>query len=116
MKAILIDVENKSVTMVEVDDKNVLKDWYRLMGCQMVEVAHYFDNHDSVLVDEEGLFSLDANTKFFSIEGGHQPFAGNGLVVGVDRNGNSVSPKITLEEVQNKVKFHTLREVQRMVS
>lgn len=114
MKAILIDVRNKSVTMVEVDDKNVLKDWYRIMGCEMVEVAHYFDEHDSILVDEEGLLTLSPDTKFFTIEGGHQPFAGNGLVVGVDDEGESVNPCITVEEVQRMVKFHTLREVQMM--
>jgi hypothetical protein len=114
MKAILIDVKNKTISMVEVDDKNVLKDWYRLMGCGMVEVAHYIDNHDSILVDEEGLLSLTGDTKFFTIEGGHQPFAGNGLVVGVDDEGEGVSPNVSVEEIQRKVKFHTLREVQRM--
>jgi len=115
MKAILIDVQKKSVSMVEVDDKNVLKDWYRLMGCQMVEVAHYFNRHDSIIVDEEGLLSIDEDTKFFSIEGGHQPFAGNGLVVGVDDRGESVSPKISVEEIQSKVKFHSLQEIQLML-
>ena len=115
MKAILIDVQKKEVRMVEVDDKKVLESWYELMGCQMVEVAHYFDRHDSILVDEEGLLSLDEDTKFFTIEGGHQPFAGNGLVVGVDNRGESVSPKISVEEVQKKVRFHTLWEVQSMV-
>jgi hypothetical protein len=115
MKAILIDVLNKSVTMVEVDDKNVLKDWYKIMGCEMVEVAHYFDDHDSILVDEEGLLTLSPITNFFTIEGGHQPFAGNGLVVGVNDEGESVSPNITVEEVERKVKFHTLNDVRRMV-
>ena len=114
MKAILIDVRNKTISLVEVDNKRVLEDWYELMGCQMVEVAHYFNNHDSILVDEEGLLSLSGDTKFFTIKGGHQPFAGNGLVVGVNNRGESVSPNISVEEVQKMVKFHTLREVQMM--
>jgi len=116
MKAILIDVVNENVRMVEVNDNSVLNEWYKHIGCSMVEVAHYFSNdHDSIMVDEEGLFTMDENSKFFSVEGGHQPFIGNGLVVGVDRNGKSVDPCISVEEVRSKVKFHTFNEVRCMV-
>jgi hypothetical protein len=115
MKAILIDVYNENVRMVEIDDKNVLKDWYKHIICSMVEVAHYFSQHDSIMVDEEGLYQLSDDSKFFSVEGGHQPFIGNGLVVGVDKNGKSVDPCICVEEVRSKVKFHTMREVQTIV-
>jgi hypothetical protein len=115
MKAILIDVLNENVRMVEVDDKNVLKDWYKHIGCSMVEVAHYFNEHDSIMVDEEGLFSMDNSSKFFSVVDGHQPFIGNGLVVGVDMNGKSVDPCISVEEVRSQVSFHTIREVRSMV-
>jgi len=115
MKAILIDVYNENVRMVEVDNKNVLKDWYKHIICSMVEVAHYFTQHDSIMVDEEGLFQMNDDSKFFTVDGGHQPFIGNGLVVGVDGRGNSVDPHITVEEVRSKVKFHTMREVQTIV-
>jgi hypothetical protein len=115
MKAILIDVLNENVRMVEVNDDSVLKDWYKHIGCSMVEVGHYFNDHDSIMVDEEGMFSMDKDSKFFTIEGGHQPFIGNGLVVGVDRNGESVDPCISVEEVRSKVKFHTMNEVRSMV-
>jgi hypothetical protein len=112
MKAILIDVLNENVRMVEIDDKNVLNDWYKKIGCSMVEVAHYFKNdHDSIMVDEEGFFSIDKDSKFFSVKGGHQPFIGNGLVVGVDNRGNSVDPIISVEEVRSMVEFYTLDEV-----
>jgi hypothetical protein len=115
MKAILIDVLNENVRMVEVDDKNVLKDWYKHIICSMVEVALYLNGHDSIMVDEEGLFSMDNNSKFFIFKGGHQPFIGNGLVVGVNNKGESVDPHISVEEVRSKVSFHTMSEVQTMV-
>ena len=112
MKAILIDVLNENVRMVEVDDKNVLRDWYRHINCGMVEVAHYFNNnHDSIMVDEEGMFSMDKDTKFFGVDGGHQPFIGNGLVVGVNNRGESVDPCISVEEVRSKVTFYSMDEV-----
>lgn len=115
MKAILIDVQNENVRMVEVDDKDVLRSWYKHIGCQMVEVAHYINNHDSIMVDEEGLFTMDENSKFFSVQGGHQPFIGNGLVVGVDMEGVSVDPCISVEKVRSMVKFHTMREIRMLV-
>jgi len=116
MKAILINVHDETVQQVEVDDDNVLKSWYKLLICTMVQVAHYFNEKDSIMVDEEGLFTMNDESKFFTIEGGHQPFIGNGLVVGVNpEDGESVDPCITTEEVRAKVKFHTMNEVRVMV-
>ena len=102
MKAIFIDAKNKEVKEVEI--KGDLQSWYETIGCGMVECALYFDEHDSIMVDEEGLFNDQCND-FFFVKGGHQPFAGNGLVVGTDENGESVSTKISLDEVKSKVKF-----------
>ena len=38
-------------------------------------------------------------------DGAHQPFAGNGLVVGVDLDGETVDCDITVEEVKQHVRF-----------
>lgn len=117
MNAILIDVHNETVRMVEVSKENTLRDMYKHLGCEMVEVAHNFDHKaDSIYVDEEGLFTMNDDSKFFSIEGGHQPFIGNGLVMGINyMTGESVDVHITVEEIRAKVKFHTMREITRMV-
>lgn len=102
MKAILIDAKNREVKEVEITGD--LESWYETIGCQMVECALYFDEHDSIMVDEEGLFNSECN-EFFFVNGGHQPFAGNGLVVGTDDMGEAVDTKISLDEVKSKVKF-----------
>ena len=116
MKAILINVHDETVTQVEVDSKNVLQSWYKHLICAMVQVAHYFNDKDSIMCDEEGLYTMDNDSKFFTVEGGHQPFIGNGLVVGVNpMNGESVDPCLTTEEVRAKVKFHTMSEIRIMV-
>jgi hypothetical protein len=112
MKAILIDVNSENVRMVEVDDKDVLRSWYRHIGCSMVEPV-YINEHDSIMVDEEGLLTMDNNTKFFSYN--EDFYCGNGLVVGVDRKGNSVDPCITVDEVRARVKFYAMNEVSRLV-
>lgn len=110
MKAILIDAFNKTVTEVKLDGrKDMLDQWYHVMKVDMVEVAHYINDHDSILVDEEGL--LKPCDHFFLYEGAHQPFAGNGLVVGVDEEGETVDCNISAEEVEQKIEFFTRQEV-----
>lgn len=110
MKAILIDVYNKQVKELTLDpNKRMLDQWYEHMKCDLVTVAHYINDHDSILVDDEGL--LKPCDHFFNYEGSHQPFAGNGLVVGVDEEGETVACDISLEEVQAKVSFYSRQEV-----
>jgi hypothetical protein len=110
MKAILIDSVNKTVTELNLDpQKNMLTQWYKALDVNMVEVAHYITDHDSILVDEEGLFKPCDH--FFVYEGAHQPFAGKGLVVGVNEDGETVACDITVKEVESKVKFMSRNEV-----
>lgn len=107
MRAILIDAAKREVKEVTIDaDKNVLHQWYDLLNCQLVETGHYINEHDSILVDEEGLLKGFVKT-YFHYNGAHQPFAGSGLVVGVDEMGRTVDCNITLEEVTENVMFLT---------
>jgi len=96
MKAILIDSKNKTITDVNVEGDQ-LQGWYKLIGCKYVEAAHYFNEHDSIMVDEEGM--LTQPEAFFFVEGAHQPFSGNGLVVGVDEDGETVDVNMTAKEL-----------------
>lgn len=107
MKGILIDSKNKTVTEVTIDEngENLLEQWYEHIGCDLVEVAHDISEHDSILVDEEGLFKTPNN--FFSYTGAHQPFAGNGLIVGRNEDGETVDCQITIEEATLNVLFLT---------
>ena len=125
MKAILIDVYNQTITVVVIEKpsnpksaRTVLDQWYKLIDCSTVTVAHYLDendeNSDTIMVDDEGLLNLDKDSKFFHYEGAHQPFAGNGLVVGIDDEGDTASCKISVEEVKRKVTFLNLRQVQKL--
>lgn len=116
MKAILIDVRYNVIKEVELNPfEKVLDEMYRLIGCNMVEVAMDIlkdEKTNTVWVDEEGLLGLDQNSKFFTVEGGHQPFAGNGLILGADlRTGKSIDVSLTVEDVQRVVKFHTMNQI-----
>ena len=117
MKAILIDVKNETVTDVTYDEKHSLDEWYKLIGCELVEVATEIPNTDnttgnSIMVDEEGMLGLDDNSKFFTVEDAHQPFAGNGLIVGINYdNGKTIDCSITADDIRNKIKFLSIFQV-----
>lgn len=104
MRAILIDPFKKTVLELNLDaSQNMLDQWYKVLDASPVEVAHYIDDHDSILVDEEGL--LKPCDHFFTYQGAHQPFAGRGLVVGCDNDGNTVSCTTPVEDVLDSVRF-----------
>lgn len=120
MKAILIDVVNETVTDIVYDSKKTLDEWYKNIGCDLVTTAMEFPNEkgtkgNTLFVDDEGLLKLTPQSKFFTIEGGYQPFAGNGLIVGSNYdNGKTIDCSLTADNVRGKVRFHTLEQVRKM--
>lgn len=115
MKAIFIDATKRQVSEVEISDTNTLNAWYKVIGCDMVEIATYInDKDDSIMVDEEGLLKpLQSDSPFFAFEGAHQPFAGNGLIVGQDNEGETTPPTVTVKDVESKITFLTFAEARK---
>ena len=102
MKAILIDVYNKDIKEVEYD--GTLDFIYFNLACRTFDVVR-IDDVNSIFVDDEGL--LRQNQLYFEYSGSNGIFqlAGNGLILGVDDEGNSISPTLTVEDVEGKVNF-----------
>lgn len=123
MRAILINVKQKKCQEVEVSKEDFLDDAYRLIGSELIETAFDFPAHpqangvyDTIYVDAEGLVPGELKDKlFWQITGGHQPFAGNGLVVAVDEDGNSVGARIAIEKLESMVDFPSLADVWRIL-
>lgn len=79
MKAIFINAKEQSVSIVE--NKGQLEDLYNTLNVDMVEIARYYPNGDTLWVDEEGLIN---NTDFgFQLDG--IDYMGNGLIYGTNR-------------------------------
>lgn len=97
---ILIDVENQVVK--EVKFKNTLKEYYRLLKCDIITAPSFDDKHD-IIADDEGL--LKGPTNFFQYE--EIELAGNCMIVGVSENGNWKSHSLNFEEIKAKITFHT---------
>src|SRR5262245_54398578 len=56
---------------------------------------------DVIYVDDEGL--LKPLDWFFAVKGGHQPFAGCGLVLGSDDEGEAVAATIALQDLKRRI-------------
>lgn len=56
-----------------------------------------------VFVDDEGLFKRPRH--FFTIDGLHQLYAGRGLVLAADGEGNTIAAKVMLEDLRANVLF-----------
>ena len=102
MRAILIDVENKQVSEVEISDKNFLMNVYDYLKCDLIDTAIIIDDINSIYVDDEGL--LKEQKHFFTFDG-RGPFAGNGLISAIDDEGNGVATQLDIEEIRKRVSY-----------
>jgi hypothetical protein len=113
-RAILIDVENKTISEVEVvrnENGSQLPSIYGHLKCSTFEVVQYNEEND-VYVDEEGLMYMNDDTKFFKLGNYPQPLAGNGLIMGFDdETGDNGDTKLSIEEIKNQVKFMSAFDV-----
>lgn len=105
MKAILINATERSVK--EVDINGDLQSWYESINCDIVEVACYLPSSNLLLVDEDGLLKMP--TEFFEYD--KNIYAGNGLIVGTNDNGDTSDATLELNDVSVKVKFYNRNEL-----
>tara|TARA_R100000541_G_scaffold57924_1_gene68451 strand:+ start:276 stop:632 length:357 start_codon:yes stop_codon:yes gene_type:complete len=63
----------------------------------------YLEDSDEIYVDDEGLYKDDQ--RFFTFKGYHEPLAGRGLVLGANAEGDTTSPKITMEKLTELISF-----------
>ena len=111
-KAILINVKNETIEEVLIGEG--IEPIYEAIEVDCFDVVG-FDEKNDVYVDDNGLLNLSPSSKFFSIEGYHQPLAGNGLIMGINHdNGESIDTTLSVEYIKSIVKFHTMSEIQRM--
>lgn len=108
MRAIKIDSKKRTVTEIEIDPQETLQDMQAAVG-GCIQVAVEFPNGDVIMVNEEGL--VGEQNEFFYHTDGHQPFAGDGIVVGDDGEGETAACKSTLEELKKDIHFVDAYEV-----
>jgi hypothetical protein len=70
------------------------RDIYRAGGFDTFDCAYLNNQGDAAHVDGEGLFKPNPASNFFMIGDYPEPLCGNGVVLGCDREGESVAPSI----------------------
>ena len=101
MKAFRIDPINKKITEVKYDGN--YNQIYDYIDARTFDVATLYKNGDGVYIDDEGLFV--ENQHFWIHKNFPTPLAGIGLLLGLDEEGDSTTPKTTIEELTGDVKW-----------
>jgi hypothetical protein len=110
-KAIKIDVETQSVTIIEVDD---LKSYYDAIGngCKLVQTVFQSENDDMLFCDEEGCLRPDDIKGGFLLECWKGIIVNNAIISGTDDEGESIDVKTTAEQIQSQVRWFNQAEAQ----
>lgn len=102
MRGILIDPFTKKIE--EVDTTGKLPEIYSMLGVELITIVHIGES-DVLFLDDEGLFVPRDEQEYFYWSGSNQPYAGKGLIIGTDEEGDSTDAEIDLEEVKQRVRW-----------
>jgi hypothetical protein len=111
MKVIVINAKER-----KVETTNIKGDLASLRNITEGPIcfAKEHPNGDVLFVNDTGLLDPNINY-FFSIKDGHQPFAGNGVLVGMEEenfeDGTYKTHDVTSTEKDLDIKFFTREEV-----
>jgi hypothetical protein len=112
MRGVLVDPYAETVTDVEYDGD--INSMYKILRVNIVEVAPMADGED-MWVDEEGLLTVTADTKFIVSSLYHQPLAGRGLILSTDDDGETTASKHDAEYYRGMFQFLTAAQVRSAV-
>jgi hypothetical protein len=105
MRAIIINAQDRTITETEIDGS--LKSLQQIVGGLIEPVSQGLDDDHHCYVNEEGL--LDHPRHFFFFRNGHQPLAGNGVILSETEDGDEAPCTLTLDLVKERVTFMDLR-------
>jgi hypothetical protein len=109
MRAIVINSRNR--TVVEIDLVPTLDRLQQIVGGLIEPVEQGLDDEHHFYVNEEGL--LDNPEHFFMFTEGHQPLAGNGVILASTGDGREAPCRLSLEWVKERVTFMDFYAVRR---
>lgn len=101
MKAYLIDPFAKTITEVEYTGEYT--NIYEHIGVDCFTALTINNARDTIFLDDEGLFR--EGQKYFLLHKYPQPLPGKGLVLGTDDQGESVSPVISIMQLEQLITF-----------
>lgn len=104
MRSIIINPEDRTITETEIDGS--LKSLQQIVGGLIDAVYDGLDDNHHCYVNDEGL--LGNPQHFFLFRDGHQPLAGNGVILSSTADGGSAPCTLSLDWVKGRVIFMDL--------
>lgn len=111
MRAIKVDALTKQVYEVNINEADQLKSLQSLVGCDTIDIVSLTNSRGiDLVIDDEGLCHDPKPDGFCFVPGFARhpgPFAGNGLLVSHDLEGElkDLLPILTVEDVQRNVQW-----------
>jgi len=102
-KAIKIDVENKTITEVLID--NGIDAIYKEIGngCTIFCCPYEFPNNDAIYSDDDILMRIDDIKGGFMFKEWHYPLINNAIILGTDEEGDSVDCKTSINDLSKLI-------------
>lgn len=104
MRAIIINAQGRTINETDID--GFLDSLQHIVGGLIEPVSQGLDGNHHCYVNEEGL--LDNPQHFFMFRDGHQPLAGNGVILSSTDDGDEAACNLTFEWVRERVSFMDL--------
>lgn len=112
MRAIVIDAEQRTVSEADIDGK--LHSLQQIVGGLITPVYPGLDGTGHhAYVNDEGL--LNNPQHFFMLKDGHQPLAGNGVILSTTHDGDEAPATLPLDWVKERVTFMDRRAVHQWI-
>jgi hypothetical protein len=109
MQAIIVDATNRSLRVVEYDGDSDIETLKRETGIEWITSVWCFGSRRNALfVDDEGV--LKGWDFGFCVAGYPNPLHGSGFIVGVNAEGESIDPTLTVEGLLDRIAFWRLDE------
>jgi hypothetical protein len=105
MRAIIINSEHRTITETDIDGS--LKSLQHIVGGLIEPVYQGLDDHHHCYVNQEGL--LGDPQHFFMFKDGHQPLAGNGVILSSTNDGDEAPSVLPIDWVKERVTFMDLK-------
>jgi hypothetical protein len=107
MRAILVNARERTVTETEIDGS--LESLQHIVGGPIEPVTQGLDGKHHCYVNAEGLFGQPQH--FFMFRDGHQPLAGDGVILSSTEDGDEAACTLPLDWVQQRVTFMDIAAV-----
>jgi hypothetical protein len=104
MREIVINAKDRTITAIDIDRS--LKSLQQIVGGMIEPVTQGLDEFHHCYVNEEGL--LNNPQHFFMFRDGHQPLAGNGVILSSTEDGDEAPCTLLLDWVRERVTFMDL--------